>query len=109
MKAWKAFRIDGKGRLRFLFHTYKGSSLVPLGEWMETKSPWVNEGRSKKYRAGFHFFRRMEDTEVFRSRTKNKYIILPVKVDDIRQKPRSSVNSWLAKRLFVYRWGDWNL
>jgi hypothetical protein len=100
MLAYKAFRIDNKGQLRFLFHTYKGSSLVPLNQWIETKRPWVKEGK-KRYRAGFHFFPKIEDCKRFDKLTKGKYIIIPVEVEDIEPKPRSSVGSWLAKKLLV--------
>jgi hypothetical protein len=106
MRAWKAFRLDKDKNLRFLFHTYQGSSLVPIGKWIETKSPWVNEGRRKKYRSGFHYFPTLDDTRKFRSITKNKYLILPVEVKDVRSKPHSSVGSWLARKLFVPKKGD---
>jgi hypothetical protein len=102
MKAWKAFRLDREGRLRFLFHTYKGSSLVPLNQWIETKRPWVKDGsRQTKYRAGFHFFPDINNRGRFDKLTKNKYFIIEVEVEDIEPKPRTVVGSWLAKRLFV--------
>lgn len=103
MEAWKAFRVDKNGRLRFLFRTYKNSSLVPLNKWIETKRPWVQDGSGyrSKYRAGFHFFPKAEDSKRFEKLTKGKYITILVEVEDLEPKPRSSAGSWLAKRLLV--------
>jgi len=104
MKAWKAFRIDKQGKLRFLFHTYKGNSIVPIGQWIETKRKWVSEGSNpkRKYRAGFHFFPSIEASKRFERLTKNKYLILPVLVDGTWPKPHSSVGTWLAKRIYIF-------
>ncbi len=102
MIGWKAFRYTGEKNLRFLFHTHNGSSVVPFNEWIEAKQRWVQDGnRSKKYRAGFHFFRRREDIGRFQKLTKGKYWILMVEVKDIWQKPNSSVKSWLARQIRV--------
>lgn len=101
IRVWKAFRFDKNGRLRFLFHTYKGSSLVPIGRWLETKSVWVRDGKSRKYRSGFHFFLDVDDAEKFITLTKGKYVMIEVDVDIMREKPNSSTKSWLAKRLHV--------
>jgi hypothetical protein len=98
---WKAFRIDKQGRLRFLFHTYEGSSLVPLDQWIETKRPWGREAQGKKYRVAFHFLRYEDDIAKFDKLTKGKYVIFPVKVMKIEPKPRTSVGSWLATHLYV--------
>lgn len=102
VKAWKAFRRDNKGFLRFLFHTYEGTSLVPLDEWIETKRPWVKDGTSKrKYRSGFHFLRTQRDIDRFQKLTKYKYEVREVLVMEIEPKPRTSVGSWLARRIKV--------
>jgi hypothetical protein len=57
---YKAFRIDEKGRLRFLFHAHKGSSIVPLDEWITAKRRWGREAKGRKYRVAFHFLRLVE-------------------------------------------------
>jgi hypothetical protein len=48
MNAYKAFRVDKNGKLRFLFHTYKGSSLVPLDQWITANQRWVKNGTGGK-------------------------------------------------------------
>jgi hypothetical protein len=106
-KGMKAFRIDKEGQLRFLFHAYKApggraSSLVPFDCWIETKRPWGSEGkRKKKYRLAFHFLRDPERIENFQKLTRGKYVLIPISVSDIEPKPRSSVGSWLARRIRV--------
>jgi hypothetical protein len=102
-KAWKAFKLDRQGRLRFLFHTHAGTSIVPLGTWMEAKSRWVRDASNhdRAYRSGFHIFRRLEDVVNFQNLTKGKYIVLPVLVANVWQKPHSRVGSWIAYRLYV--------
>lgn len=104
-RAWKAFRRDNRGRLRFMFHPHGETSVVPLGTWLESKSRWVhNPGKKeigKACRSGFHCFLRREDANRFEKLTRGKYVILPVLVTDVRLKPRTNVGSWLARRLFV--------
>lgn len=100
MIGWKAFRYTGGRNLRFLFHAHNGSSVVPFNQWIEAKQKWVKEGSGRRYRSGFHFFRSPNDTDRFNKLTKNKYWILRIRVEGIRQKPRSS-ESWLARRIFV--------
>jgi len=101
--ALKAFRIDADGRLRFLFHAHQHSSLVPLDTWLEARAKWVQDGsgQKRKYRSGFHFFPTGAETGLFDKLTKCKYTILPVIVEDVHPKPRSSVGSWIARRLYV--------
>ena len=71
-------------------------------KWIETKRPWVNDGRrKKKYRSAFHFLRDKEDIPKFNTLTKNKYIILPIKALGVEKKPQTRVGSWLAKKIFV--------
>jgi hypothetical protein len=102
IKGMKAFRVDKNGRLRFLFHAYKGTSVVPLDQWIETSRPWVTDGqRQKKYRSAFHFLREPDRIDKFDKLTKGKYVILPVRVQGIQPKPRTSVGSWLARRIYV--------
>lgn len=104
MKAQKAFRVDGQERLRFLFHAHEGSSLVPFNQWLTAKRRWVKDGTSKrKYRSGFHFFPRGADMATFAALTKQKYIILPVRVRDVAPKPGSSVGSWIAREIYIPR------
>jgi hypothetical protein len=104
MMGLKAFRVDQQGRLRFLFHAHNGSSVVPVGEWIEAKAKWASEGqRRRKYRCGFHFFPVGADMRAFNALTKGKYRIVRVRVEDVRPKPRSSVGSWLARRIYVPR------
>ena len=98
---YKAFRVDNKGQLRFLFHAYNGSSIVPLDRWIETKRPWGREAKGKKYRVAFHFLRDKEFIPKFDKLTKGKYLIFPVKVRNIESKPRTTVGSWLATHLYV--------
>ena len=100
-RAWKAFRVDRQGRLRFLFRAHAGTSVVPRGIWLEAKARWVREANSRIYRAGFHCFRRWEDVVRFQKLTKRKYVILEVLVADLRLKPQNRAGSWLARRLFV--------
>jgi hypothetical protein len=98
----KAFRIDSKGKVRFLFHAFQGTSIVPMDRWIETKRPWGSEDqRAKKYRLAFHFLREPERVEKFQKMTKNKYIIVPILAQGVEPKPQTSVGSWLAKRIFV--------
>lgn len=106
MIGWKAFRIGKDGKLRFLFHTHNGTSVVPFNQWIEAKQKWVKDGsRAKKYRSGFHYFHDPNDIARFNKLTKNKYRIFIVNVRDVWQKPNSSVKSWLAKRLYVSEGG----
>src|SRR3990172_12044783 len=105
IRAWKAFRRDKQGRLRFLFHPHAGTSIVPFGTWLEAKARWVaNPGKkrrsNKRFRAGFHFFPHREDADKFEKLTEGKYIILPVLVSDVRPKPRTNVASWLPPRFY---------
>jgi hypothetical protein len=98
----KAFRVDGKGRLRFLFHAHQGSSVVPLDRWIETKRPWVTDGsRQKMYRAAFHFLRDRDRVEKFDRLTQGKYVMIPIKAQGAERKPRTNVGSWLARKIFV--------
>ena len=100
----KAFRLDKKGKLRFLKHTHNGSSLVPCNQWITTKKRWVhNPGRSdsKKYRSGFHFFKTKDKALKFNQLTGGKYIFLCILVKNIWAKPRSNVGSYLAESIFV--------
>jgi hypothetical protein len=107
IKGMKAFRVDQQGQLRFLFHAYKApgetraSSLVPLDQWIETKRPWGREAKGKMYRVAFHFLRDPERIENFKRMTKDKYVIIPILALGVEPKPRTSVGSWLAKRIFV--------
>jgi hypothetical protein len=102
MIGYKAFRLDAKEQLRFLFHTHGGSSLVPMDCWLSTKRPWVTDGsRQKKYRSGFHFLQDKNDIIQFQKLTKGKYIIVPVQVQGIERKPRTNVGSWLACKIRV--------
>lgn len=108
---YKAFRVYKKGKLRFLFHTYKGSSLVPTHCWIEAEVKLVsNRGTYKKtpnkFWSGFHYFVNKEDAEKFNVLTKGKYLILPVYVSGTWRKPRSRVGSRLAKELWVSYRGD---
>lgn len=102
---YKAFRVDKKGRLRFLFHTYKGSSLVPTYCWIEAERKLVsNRGTPKnprKFWSGFHYFSNKKDAEKFNVLTKGKYIILPIYVMSTCSKPKTRVGSRLAKELWV--------
>lgn len=98
---YKAFRIDSKGQLRYLFHAHEGTSLVEFDVWMTAKKKWVREAQGKKYRSGFHFLRTDEHVEKFQKMTKNKYVFLPVHVRNIRPKPRTSVGSWLAQEIRI--------
>ncbi|GEM_PF-6228151 len=104
IRAWKAFRLDKQGRLRFLFHGHAGTTLVPVGTWLEAKAHWVRDSgdrNQKAYRAGFHCFPRREDADRFEKRIRGKYFILPVLVSAARPKPRTNVGSWLARYLLV--------
>ena len=102
IQAWKAFRVDRKGRLRFLFRPHAGTGLVPIGTWVEAKAHWVREGAAgRKYRAGFHCFRDWESVLAFQRLTKRKYIIRDVLVADLRRKPHTRAGSWIARRLYV--------
>lgn len=108
IRAWKAFRQDEKGILRFLFHPHNGTSVVSFDTWLTAKARWVaNPGKkrrsTKRFRAGFHFFRDQEAVRNFKKLTKGKYIVLPVLVSKVRPKPRTIVGSWLARYLFVPR------
>jgi hypothetical protein len=100
---YKAFRIDERGRLRFLFHAHNGSSIVPLDRWITTKRRWGREAKGKKYRVAFHFLKYKEDIARFDKLTKGKYLIFPVKVKNVEPKPRTNVGSWLATHLYVPR------
>jgi hypothetical protein len=101
--ALKAFRIDNQGRLRYLFRAHDGSSLVEFDTWLLAKRKWVREAAGKKYRSGFHFLRHEKDIEKFMKLTKNKYVLIPVHVRNIRPKPRTSVGSWLAQEIRIPR------
>jgi len=98
----KAFRIDKKGVLRFLFHAHEGSSVVPLDRFIEAKRRWVKDGTSRrKYRSGFHFFPEGADMATFMALTKQKYVTVTVLAMGVEPKPRSSVGSWLARKIMV--------
>jgi hypothetical protein len=101
----KAFRIDDKGKICFLFHGFRGSKVVPLDRWIETKRPWVqNPGKKlqgKSFRAAFHFFREPERVEAFRRLTGDNYVIIPIKARRVEPKPRTNMGSWLAEKIFV--------
>ncbi len=68
---YKAFRVDTKGQLRYLFHAHEGSSLVQFDTWMTAKRKWVREAKGTRYRSGFHFLRNMDDVDKFMKLTKN--------------------------------------
>lgn len=98
----KAFRVDDRGRLRFLFHAHEGTSVVPLDRWIETKRPWVTDGqRQKMYRSAFHFLREPERVANFNRLTKGKYVMIPIRARGVEPKPRTNVGSWLARKIFV--------
>jgi len=98
----KAFRLDRRGVLRFLFHAHNGTSVVPLNRFIEAKRRWVTDGsRQKKYRAGFHFFPEGADMTKFAALVKNKYVYVTVLAMGVEPKPRSSVGSWLARKIMV--------
>ena len=100
--AYKAFRRDKGGTLRFLFHGLEGSRIVPLDKWLKAKRRRVKDGTSKhKYLSGFHVFVDRRAMSRFGKLTKFKYPILPVMVRELRPKPRSSVGAWLADELYV--------
>jgi len=102
IRAWKAFRVDRRGQLRFLFRAHAGTSVVPRGIWVEAKARWVREGAAgRKYRAGFHCFRNWQAVLAFQKQTKGKYVIREVLVADLHRKPRTRAGSWLARRLYV--------
>jgi len=101
IRAWKAFRVDRQGRLRFLFRAHAGTSVVPRGTWVEAKARWVHEANSRRYRAGFHCFRDWQAVLAFQKLTKGKYVIREVLAADLRRKPQTRAGSWLARRLFV--------
>jgi hypothetical protein len=102
VRGMKAFRVDKNGNLRFLFHTYDGTSIVPLDRWIETTRPWVTDGqRQKMYRSAFHFLRDKDRIRKFDALTKGKYVILPIRAQDVEPKPRTNVGSWLAKRIYI--------
>ena len=101
IRTWKAFRVDKQGRLRFLFQTHNGTSLVPIGVWLEARAIWVREADSRRYRAGFHCFRDWQAVLAFQKLTKGKYVVREVLVADLRRKPQTRAGSWLARRLFV--------
>jgi len=99
---WKAFRVDSRGRVRFLFHAHDGSSIVPFNTWIRSKARWVTDGqRQKKYRSGFHFLVETERIDKFDRLTKGKYIFLQVQVRNARPKPRTNVGSWIAQEILV--------
>ncbi len=99
---FKAFRVDSNGVIHFLFHAHNGSSKVIFNKWLEAKAKWVIDGsRATKYRSGFHFLRTEADVEKFKKLTKNKYVILPVYLKNIRKKPRTNVGSWIGRYLYV--------
>ena len=98
----KAFRLDKSGELRFLFHTHNGTSIVPLNCFIEARRRWVTDGaRQTKYRAGFHFFPDGADMTRFAAQLTKKYLFVTVLAMGIEPKPRSSVGSWLARKIMV--------
>lgn len=101
IRVWKAFRVDKKGRLRFLFQTHAGTTVVPQGTWLEAKAHWVSEADSRRYRSGFHCFRDWKAVLAFQKLTKEKYVIREVQAAGLRQKPRSRAGSWIARYLYV--------
>lgn len=100
-QAWKAFRLDEQGRLRFLFKAHAGTTLIHRGAWLKAKARWVREADSRTYRAGFHCFREWEAVLAFQKRTKGKYVIQKVLVAGLRRKPHTRTGSWLARCLYV--------
>ncbi|KKW25134.1 MAG: hypothetical protein VE99_C0003G0059 [candidate division Kazan bacterium GW2011_GWC1_52_13] len=104
VRAWKAFRVDSKDRLRFMFHSHQETTIVPFGVWLKTKARWVrNPGkrRGKAFRAGFHCFLNKERIASFQKLTDKKYVVLPVWVRNLRPKPRTIVGAYLAQELYV--------
>jgi len=101
VEGMKAFRVDDRGKLRFLFNAFQGSSVVPLDRWIETKRPWGREGKGRKYRVAFHFLRDPDRIAAFNRLTKGKYVIIPIRASRVEPKRNSSVGSWLAKKIFV--------
>ena len=103
----KAFRINSKGQLCFLFHAHrpsgedKGSSVVPLDQWLEAPRRWGRESQGRKYRVAFHFLRDASKIEAFQKLTKNKYVFLPVRCQRVEPKRNSNAGSWLAERIYV--------
>jgi len=100
VRGWKAFRLDRQGQLRFLFHAHKGTTVVPVGAWLEAKARWVSDA-GRPYRSGFHFFRKWDDVLNFHRQTKEKYVVMTVLVAKVRPKPRTIAGSWIARYLYV--------
>ena len=104
VRAWKAFRVDSQGRLRFMFHPHQGTTIVPFGVWLKTKARWVrNPGkrRGKAFRSGFHCFLNRRGMAAFKKVVKKEYVVLPVWVRGLRPKPRTIVNAYLAQEIYV--------
>lgn len=102
MKAWKAFRVNSKGELLFLFHGLNGSRKVKRGEWLEANQKMVTDGSgSTEYLSGFHVFLTEEEIPHWKKRTRLPSTVLEVEVKRVKKK-WSNKNIGVAKYLKVY-------
>jgi len=102
VRAFKVFETD-KGKIKFLFHGWNKSRLVPFNKWIAAKEKMVRDGSGKTfYLSGFHFFRTYGEAETWREKlTRTDRVTLPVIVKGIRSKEHSPHPVFLAEELLV--------
>lgn len=107
-KAYRLFR-KGPGMPMTLYHTYFGTSYVPLNEWLiaEKKlgsNPGKKNAGTRRFRTGWHVFLSLEALLKYCSRMKGDYVVCEVWIrGKKRRKPGSRSDVWLSEEMFVAR------
>ena len=99
---------NGETYFMSLFHGTKGSRTIPLGEWVDADVMDVkNPGTSKyTFKSGWHVTPSFEEAKgyltKFSSKQSQNYVLAKVQVGgEIRPKPRSLANVWLAEKMKI--------
>jgi len=116
LKKWyKIVDLDGKD-VKTLFHSNKGSRILPIHKWIEADQKTVRDGSrdsSKLYNSGFHIMPNYEYTKNFLLRRfknlENKAIVL-CRAKTIWKKEHSPFNislaRWICIDKLIWRYSD---
>ena len=91
-------------RPKTLFHGVSGSRFLPVGEWIEADIKQVTDGsRQTPYLSGFHAYPLLNDIYRWAAGAKNLAgrVVVRVKVDECRSKPRAIRDTILAERMYI--------
>ena len=111
-----AYRLfhDHNGQPKTLYHTHKGSSILPLDAWLHSTPKTVfNPGKrttgGKGFKAGFHVFPTVNELIKYSKTMDDAYAVVAVMVrGSIRPKPRSRSTVQLAEDMMIpsIEWGN---